>query len=192
MNKPNLNQTKRQVNYIERLSKAREDLLEVIEGLDHDTLCTMPVLDDWTIKDILGHLVSWNDEFRANISAIMGGQHPGYDHQISEEDNFTDSNQRWIIQKLGWSYDRIRADIDRDYEEAVSLILELQPGDFRKRGVTPWKRAALQRPSQLSKADTDSVETLVTYHWRHMNDHIRELEAWREKSGTIPRSSGTK
>jgi hypothetical protein len=33
----------------------------------------------------------------------------------------------------------------------------------------------------LAKEDTDSVETLVTFHWRHMNQHARELEKWRKQ-----------
>jgi hypothetical protein len=180
MNKIDNNLSKRQKAFLERLAQARSDLLAVIDGLEVRTLTTEPVMGDWTVKDILGHLVSWNEEFRSNIEVILAGKHPGYDHQISEENDFSDSNQLWITQKRGWTYERIRADLDHDYEEAVSLILNLQPSGFRKRGVTPWKTAAIERPEKLTKADTDSVETLVTYHWRHMNMHIRHLKAWRK------------
>jgi hypothetical protein len=183
MNKMKNNLSKRQKAFLERLAQSRSDLLAVIDGLDVNTLTTEPVIGDWTVKDVLGHLVSWNDEFRSNIKAILAGQHPGYDHQISIKNDFNNSNQLWIKRKRGWKYERIRADIDRDYEEAVALILNLQPGDFRKRGVTPWKTAAIQRPAELSRDDTDSVETLVTYHWRHTNSHIRDLQVWRVNRG---------
>jgi len=180
MSKTGSKLTKRQQTFLGRLAQAREGLLAVIDGLDEETLCTVPITGDWTIKDILGHLVSWNEEFQSNIAAILAGYHPGYDHQISEEDDFNDSNQDWIAGKRGWSYERIWADIDRDYEGAVALILWLKPIDYRRRGVTPWKQAATQRPAAPDKADTDSIQTLVTFHWRHMNMHVRELEAWRK------------
>jgi hypothetical protein len=59
------------------------------------------------------------------------------------------------------------------------LILRLQPEDYRQRGVTPWKPAAITRIENPTKKDTDSVETLVTYHWRHSSQHIKQIEKWR-------------
>jgi hypothetical protein len=63
----------------------------------------------------------------------------------------------------------------------VKLILKLKAEEYRKRGVTPWKVAAKKKPAVLTKEDTDTVETLVTFHWRHMNEHIGEIEAWRKR-----------
>jgi hypothetical protein len=34
-------------------------------------LCDQQIVGFWTIKDILGHLVSWNREFRDNIAMIL-------------------------------------------------------------------------------------------------------------------------
>jgi hypothetical protein len=174
--------TKRQIAFLGRLSEARERLLTAIDGLGVETLCTESVIEDWTIKDILGHIVSWNDEFRADIEMILQGNHPGYDHQISGEDDFNSLNQHWIALKTNWSWERIRDDIDRDYGEAVELIERLQPKDYRMRGVTPWKRAALEKPEVATKDDTESVETLITYQWRHIIQHAKAIEKWREKS----------
>ncbi|MEW5873518.1 MAG: DinB family protein [Chloroflexota bacterium] len=174
--------SKRQIAFLRRLAAAKERLAESIKGLDEFTLCNQPVLGDWTTKDILGHIVSWNEEFRANIEMILQGKHPGYDHAINGKDNFSAWNQQWILQKRSYPLDRILAEVERDYQEAVELIKSLKTGNYRKRGVTPWKEAAETRPTELGKEDTDTVETLVTYHWRHMNQHIGEIEAWRKRT----------
>jgi hypothetical protein len=173
--------TARQAAFLQRLIQAKDRLLLAIEGLDQLTLSNECVVGDWTIKDVLGHIISWNVEFRANIEMILQDKHPGYDHQISEEDDFGNWNQQWIDQKRDWSVERILVDLDRDFHEAVQLILRLQPEDFRKRGVTPWKQGVMKNTKVLAKEDTDSVETLVTFHWRHMNQHARELEKWRKQ-----------
>ena len=175
--------SRRQQQFLRRLREAEERLDRCIEGLDEAVLCQEPVLEDWTIKDILGHIVSWNEEFRANIAVILGGGHPGYDRVISGEDNFDGWNQRWVVQKRKLSLDQVTADLARDYQEAAALIERLHPEDFRKRGATPWQAAAVEKPAQLTKENTDSVETLVTYHWRHMNEHIRQIEKWRQSRG---------
>lgn len=174
-------QTKKQTTFLQRLAKAKARLQACIGGLDQAVLCDQPVTDDWTIKDILGHLVSWNQEFRANIAMILQGEHPGYHHEISEEDEFGAWNQQWVAQKRDWPLERILAEVEQDYQQAVDLIMGLKPEDYPKRGVTPWKQAARLKPAEITQKDTDSVETLVTLHWHHMNHHIGEIEEWREQ-----------
>lgn len=173
--------TVRQEKLLRRLAEAKERLLESIAGLGRTALCTEKIIGDWTIKDILGHLVSWDREFRADIALILQGQQPGYERQISGVNDFHQWNEQWVAQKRHWPWRRIRADVDRDYQEAVQLITCLQPQDFRKRGITPWKPAAVTRPAVPTTADTDTVETLVTFQWRHINQHARMIEHWRKQ-----------
>ena len=183
MDKSTENLTPRQRQHLQHLADARERLETVLEGLEQEVICSQPVLGDWTIKDILGHIVTWNREFRENIAMILQGQHPGYDHVISGKDNFKDWNQVHIAQNASLPLDQVLDDIEKDTQEARDLIRKLSPEDYRQRGVTPWKESALHRPDELSKEDTDSVETLVTFHWRHMNMHIRDIEKWRWQLG---------
>jgi uncharacterized damage-inducible protein DinB len=173
--------TAKQTASLQQLADAKERLRVAIEYLDHKVLCTEPVVGEWTIKDLLGHIVSWNQEFRSNIAMILEGVHPGYDHQISGEGDFSSSNQEWFAQKQDWSLDRILADVENDYNQAVNLILRLTAKELRLRGVTPWKEAASLKPQEPTKLDTDSVGTLINYQWRHMNMHIRQIEKWRKR-----------
>jgi hypothetical protein len=181
MTEKNNKRTKRQKEFLRRLTESKERLLSVIEGLDEATICHEPVVGAWTIKDVLVHNVSWNEEFRANIAMILGGKHLGFDHTISEEDDFREWNQQWINLKSDATLGEVMADVLRDYQEVAELIERLRPDDYRMRGVTPWKASAVEKPKELTKEDTDTVETLVTYHWRHANEHIGEIEKWRKK-----------
>ena len=171
--------TPRQKRFLERLNASHQRLVQAIDGLDPEILSTSKIFDEWTVKDLLGHIVSWNDEFRAEIELILAGQHPGYQYRISEEHDFNEWNQRCITQKRDWPWQRIYDDLERDHQQQTELIVRLQPKDFRQRGITPWHRAALHRPEHPTKKDTDSVETLVTYHWRHSDQHARQIEKWR-------------
>lgn len=181
MSKMGQTKTARQSRLLQRLADAKDSFLNSIADLDPATLCTEHVIGDWTVKDILGHIVSWDREFRADIKLILNGKHPGYERHISGDDDFNQWNQHWIALKRNWAWQHIRADFDQDYQEAVQLIMCLEPQDFRKRGVTPWKRAAVEKPAMPAAADTDSVETLITFHWRHINQHTRMIEKWRRR-----------
>jgi hypothetical protein len=169
----------RKTIYLERLAQAHTRLQAAIQGLDETAMCTQAVTGDWTVKDLLGHIVSWNREFRANIAAILRGEHPGYDHTISGEKDFSAWNQVWYLEKVDLPLAEILADVTADYGEARALIEGLEPKDYRKRGVTPWKVRPGVVSGEPAKEDTDTVETLVTFHWRHMNQHLREIERWR-------------
>jgi len=171
--------TARQAAYLQRLTEAHDRTLKAIEGLDPSE----SVMDDWTVKDILGHLVSWNEEFRVNIELILQGIYPGYDHQISGEDNFASWNQDQIAQKRDLSFERILEEFERDYQEAVQLILRLTPEEFRIAGLVSWNPIAKDNIEMLGEEDLDTVDSLVTFHWRHMNQHVNEIVKWRVSSG---------
>ena len=172
--------TPRQKLYLARLAAAKERLLTVLEGLDEKALISEPVVGDWTVKDMLGHIVSWDEQFRREITLILAGKHPGYELVISGADDFAGWNQHWIEEKRNWSWAQMMADVAQDFEQAAHLILALSPQEFRQRGVTPWKQAALSRPAFPSREDTDSVDTLISFHWRHINQHVHMIENWKK------------
>ncbi len=173
------NLAKKRSDLNKSLTLANDRLHAAIQGLDESVLCDQQIVGHWTIKDILGHLVSWNREFRDNIAIIRDDGHPGHDHQISGADDFSTWNQTWIDKKRAWSLDQILIDVDRDYQEAVALIMALNMQQLNKRGLTPWNDASLKKSTQLVEGDLESVEDLVSYHWRHINHHVAEIEAWR-------------
>jgi DinB superfamily len=183
-----LPKTARQTRYFQRLTEAKYRLLSSIAGLNQEEVCIEHITGDWTIKDIFGHIISWNEEFRSDIKSIQEDKHPGYEHLILGDDDFDQWNQQRIAHKCSWTWQCILDDLERDYQEALQLILRLEPKDFRKRGVTPWNRAALERPAVPTTGDTESIETLVTYHWRHMNQHARMIERWRKQRTKHDRS----
>ena len=183
MNRIDQTTTPRQKLYLERLARAKERLLAALAGLDEKALVSEPVVGDWTVKDMLGHIVSWDEEFRREVTLILAGMHPGYELVISGVDDFAGWNQHWIDEKRERSWAQMMVDVAQDFEQAAQLILALSPKDYRQRGVTPWKQAALTRPATPTREDTDSVDTLVTFHWRHINQHARMIERWWKRRG---------
>ena len=173
----------RQNRLLMKLGEAQTALMDAISGLDEDVCCNQIVSGIWSIKEILSHILSWNDEFRADIDAILRGDHPGYKHSINGDDDFAAWNQEQIEKRQAWTWQQLLADVERDYHDQFALIQRLAPADFRKRGVTPWKRAAREKPAFPSTADTESVETLVTYYWRHIFQHARMIRKWRKQKG---------
>jgi uncharacterized damage-inducible protein DinB len=175
------NETNCEAQFIHHLTETHQHLNNAIAGLDPQVCSSEPVAGDWTIKDILGHIVSWNEEFRREIEMILHGQHPGFDTIISFENDYGDWNQQQVERKRDWPWQRILDDLETDYQMAVALVQRLKPEEYNLRGVIPWSPAAQDRPVELSSENTESIETLVSVHWWHTEAHIKDIMRWRQQ-----------
>jgi hypothetical protein len=164
---------------LEQLENSRLRLHNAISGLEPEVCTRAPVEGYWTIKDILGHIVSWNDEFRREIEMILQGQHPGFEYIISFENDYRDWNLQQYERKRSWSWEFILDDLQRDHLEAVALVQRLELERYELRGVIPWSPAAREPPVEPSLEDTESIETLVSAHWWHAGGHIEAIMRWR-------------
>ena len=175
--------TARQFVFLQRLSKARERITRAASNLDTSLICNVPVAGGWTIKDMFGHVVTWNREFRRAIRLILENKRL-HKPMIDERDiDWNEWNERKIAEKRKRTWRWICTDLDRDYRETVELILALQPNEFRASGINAWAYYPPKEMKRVLHREVESVETLIMYHWRHMNQHALMIEKWREKTG---------
>jgi hypothetical protein len=168
-----------------RLERARESLLTSIEGLDEHAVTGTTVFGDWTVKDILGHIVSWGDELRSEIGEILIDPAPNYGYVISSDRDYEEWNHSQVTQKKSISLREILADLDRDYAETVDLINRLAPDELQRRGVVPWGIEGLTPPPVEATPDTAmSVAALLDIHIQHIMEHAKEIGRWRSEGGS--------
>lgn len=170
------------------LEQARRSLLESIQGLDERTATSATVFGDWTIKDLLGHLVAWGDELRSEIREIVIHPAPRYRYVISSQDDYDQWNRRQIAQKRSLSLPEILAELDRDYQQTVALIQRLAPDQLQRRGVVPWRIEQLPPPEEVTPATSMSVAGLLEIHIRHVNEHAEDIKRLHNTSGQPPRA----
>ena len=92
-----------QQKLLDNLKQARRSLLESTLGLDERTAADTTVFGNWTIKDVLAHLVSWGDELRSEIGEILVHPAPRYDYVISSQDDYDQWNQSQVAHKRALS-----------------------------------------------------------------------------------------
>lgn len=86
-----------------RLDEEHSALLRSIRDLDEQTIVTEAITDESTLKDIIGHIVSWGDEFRFEIGCILETPTPAYDYIISQDHDIRDWNHEQAEKKRTWS-----------------------------------------------------------------------------------------
>jgi len=167
---------------IDSLEKARDSLLTSIEGLDDPIVATgTPVLGNWTVKDVITHLVSWGDELRSEIREILIDPAPRYSYVISSERDYDEWNRRQVAARQSLSLREALAELERDYQETVDLVKRLAPDEMQRRGVVPWRIEQLPPPEAVRPETSISVADLLAIHIQHMEEHAEEIKRWHSQ-----------
>ena len=167
------------------LERARDSLLTAIEGLDESTAATgAPVLGDWTLKDVMAHVVSWGDELRLEIREILTDPTPQYSYLISSDRDYDEWNQSQVAARKSSSLPEILDELERDYQETLDLIKRLAPDELPRRGVVPWRIEQLPPPTEVTPENSTSVADLVKIHIQHIEEHAEEIKHWRRQGET--------
>jgi hypothetical protein len=167
---------------INSLEEARDFLLTSIKGIDEPIATTSTlVLGDWTVKDIIAHLVSWGDELRSEIREILIDPTPRYSYVISSDEDYDEWNRRQVAVKQSLSLGETLAELERDYQETVDLVKRLAPDEMQRRGVVPWRIEQLPPPEAVRPETSMSVADLLAIHIQHMEEHAEEIKRWHSQ-----------
>jgi hypothetical protein len=143
---------------INRLTETHNEIQKVIEGIDMD----IQVYDDpdWRVRDILGHIATWDREMIKSLQAFMDATEyliPGIEEDESDFNENAVLEQRKLSTKQildEWSLAR------RDFLTVIRDIPEDRfPGDF----VFPWGD------------ERGSIRQLVAYFIDHDEEHRDEI-----------------
>lgn len=104
------------------LREGRGRTLELVERLPRPVL-TRPGLGggEWSPKDLLGHLASW-EEFALDALAAWDAGEPAPIDALWRSVSTTRINRQNVEAKAAWSYTRVRRESDRTFDELIAAI----------------------------------------------------------------------
>jgi hypothetical protein len=140
------------------LDRAWASLQESYAGLSDAQLERPGVVGDWSIKDVLAHVTTWEQEALKYLPLIAaGGRPPKYSTTEGGIDAF---NERMHQQKRSLGLAEVRAEAVRTHEQLVALIRAAPVEQLS--GETRWRRRL--------RIDT----------YAHYAEHAEAIRAWRE------------
>ena len=143
---------------LERLDVAWAEFKESYAGLSDSQLTEPGVVDDWSVKDIIAHVTTWEEEALKHLPlTIAGGRPPRY-VTYGGIDAF---NARMTEQKRGLSLAEVRSQLDEVHRRLVDFI-QSAPGD---------QFAGETRSRRRLRLDTYS----------HYPIHAEAIRKWREQ-----------
>ena len=141
-----------------RLEDRWRELHDAFQGLSHDALLEPGVVGTWSIRDVLAHVATWEEEALKALPVILdSGPLPRYSTFYGGIDTFNAQAQEWkatltleqVFQALEDTHDRLLS-----YLEGVPDAAFAQEGRFLRR----------------LRQDT----------YGHYREHTQQIQAWRQ------------
>jgi hypothetical protein len=141
------------------LQESRSELASAVQGLPDDKM-TVPLTDDWSAKDVMGHITAWDEVTASDLRRIARGRLPCL---AAFRESEVDSWNAFLIRprKL-FPLPQIRAEFEEARADMVAALKELPEGLL---------------------AQGQMVRNIFAIMAGHEKDHARQVREWREREG---------
>lgn len=139
-----------------------DEFLEAVH-LVPDSQWGDPILDHWTMKEVLDHIASWNLETMRSIQAVMRGGIPWFfDHQ-ELVDKF---NHEQIEKKKNMTTQEVFEEIETNHRTLIGFLESLPNASFHQSYGRMWHGEAV----------TPALICSYRHYATHRGDILRYLE----------------
>lgn len=149
---------------LDRLARARAQLLSAIEGLGQVEMTTLHVTGTWTLHEILAHISGWAAWDLETIKAIWQGEHP----DLSVIRDVDDFNRHLVTQRSSSSLDEILAEMQETHVAMQDFL-----------GSIPNRH--LFEAGPFSGPYWNTLAEWLQVAWEHEEEHTAQILAWRER-----------
>jgi len=158
----------KRVQVLKNMEQAHAKLLAAMRDLSDQVIATQPMMGDWTIKDMLGHLAMW---YRVAITFVNEFVERGVPRPTGLDDvTVNEYNERELKWRRDWSLAQIRNEFDAAYQTLLASIEKLDDAQLNAPLPTPWDKDA-------------TLERLIAWNsYEHEPEHTAQIEAWRKSS----------
>ena len=148
------------------LDAAWEEVRSVVESFSDDEVLKAGVVNDWSVKDLLGHMAFWSGKAATDLNLAAAGRFteievPGGESQVAEW------NAREAAARQDKSLDAVRREWADSFQAAKAALAATSDEtlDVDVRGWTMFVRFA---------EDT----------YRHYREHAEQIQVWQREMET--------
>jgi hypothetical protein len=144
---------------LQRIDTAWTAFNESFAGLSAEQLAEPGVVDNWSVKDILSHVTTWEEEALKYLPLILAeGRPPRYSTTYGGIDAF---NARMAEQKRDLSLAEVMRQLDETHERLVAYVMTV--------------------PEDLFRRETRFRRRLRWDTYSHYPIHTTSIREWRER-----------
>ena len=145
---------------LQRLAETHDDLEKTIEGLDLDLVIHADT--DWRIRDILGHIATWDRVLIHAIQSFLEGSEYVIPGMVGDE---TDYNQEKVLEQRKLPNEEIYQEWVKARIDFIDTVQNTPPGKFSEELAYPWGD------------ERGSLAVMIEYMVDHDGEHQEEILA---------------
>jgi hypothetical protein len=154
---------------LDALEDSREEFLDTLEGLAEAALLEPGVVGEWSIKDVLAHLVAWETELVKLLWQVHNGDRPTTIHFGKVDVDARNAALYLEFKDRPW--ERIWADFTAVRKQTIRRVEPFSDSELTEARHFPYlKEKALW-------------EWIAGDSFDHEREHAAEIKAWRAARG---------
>jgi hypothetical protein len=151
---------------LKTIKEQHAQLLAALAEIPEDVMTKRPIVEWWTIKDLLGHIAMWEQVALKFIAEYRQGGLPKT-LGMNDDDAINAYNKREAAIRRDWSLARVRAEFDTAHRDLVAAIESLSDADLAQPLPAPWGKG-------------DNLEKLIAINsYQHNPEHIEQIRQGR-------------
>jgi uncharacterized damage-inducible protein DinB len=145
-----------------RLAESRRALHQAIEGLSEEEVTQIQVEGVWTIKDILGHIASWEETCLEPLRRYADGG--PFEVQVIED--YMAWNDEQATRKRDVPLDAILEELGAIRQGLTEVASRLSARQWERRVPFSW-------------GGQGTIAEVLDVFYRHELEHVRSIQQWR-------------
>ena len=156
-----------------RINQAHADLVAALADIPDDVMLTNPVVDWWTLKDVMGHVAMWQ---RVAIQFVEDYRRDGKPTPLGlQDDAAIDAyNKRGAAVRRDYPLARVRAEFDAAFRDLVAAVEPLSDAQLNAPLPAPW-------------GEGRNLAYLIAINsYEHEPEHTEQILTWRKEHAPQP------
>jgi len=145
-----------------KLAESRQTLHQAIEGLSEEEMTQVQVEGVWTVKDVLGHIASWEETCLEPIRRYADGG--PFEVQVIED--YMAWNNKQAARKRDVPLDAILDELATIRQGLVEAASGLSAGQWKQRVPFSW-------------GGRGTIAEVLDVFYQHELEHVRSIQRWR-------------
>jgi uncharacterized protein (TIGR03083 family) len=151
---------------VEALNRENDRLLKTILRLTLDQMTQPGTIGDWSVKDVLAHLIFWNHFVVDELQAALAGKTLEFDHSDTDA-----VNERAVARYRDHSFMEVSSRYSESFREVMRTVWSLPDRAF-------------EPGSSVERALGDTIAgALHNNTYDHYALHCAQIETWLEQLG---------
>jgi uncharacterized damage-inducible protein DinB len=146
-----------------RLAESRRALHQAIEGLSEKEMTQVQVEGVWTIKDVLGHIASWEKTCLEPLRRYAKGG----PFEVEVIEDYLTWNEEQAARKRDVPLDTILDELATVRQELVEAASRLSAGQWKQRVPFSW-------------GGQGTIAAVLDVFYQHELGHVRHIQQWQQ------------